>query len=128
MSDEEDNLADEEIDLGHYEGERNDEDERHGLGKAYFPNGDTYEGNYDSGRRHGKGVYILKNAGGNGARFDGSYAWNLKHGYGEMLYPDGAKYEGYWFEDCRQGNGKYTYVNEDEYDGEWLENLKHGKI
>jgi len=127
MSDEESNgLADEEVDLGFYEGERNDDSERHGFGKAYFPNGDTYEGNYERGRRHGKGLYRLVSAG-NGAQYDGNYAWNLKHGYGEMMYPDGARYEGYWFEDTRQGQGKYTYVNEDYYEGEWFENHKHGK-
>jgi len=127
MSDDESQgLADEEVDLGHYEGERNDENERHGFGKAYFPNGDTYEGNYDRGRRHGKGLYRLVSAG-NGAQYDGNYAWNLKHGFGEMVYPDGARYEGYWFEDNRQGQGKYTYINGDVYEGEWFESRKHGK-
>ena len=127
MSDDEtEGLEDQEVDLGHYEGDRNEEMERHGFGKAYFPNGDTYEGNYDRGRRHGKGLYRLVSVG-NGAQYDGNYAWNLKHGYGEMVYPDGAKYDGYWFEDNRQGQGKYTYINGDYYDGEWYESLKHGR-
>ena len=30
--------------LGEYEGDRNENDERHGKGKAKLPNGDTYEG------------------------------------------------------------------------------------
>lgn len=37
-----------------YEGERNDAGERHGHGKARLPNGDTYEGNYEFGKRHGQ--------------------------------------------------------------------------
>lgn len=45
--------------LQEYEGERNDKEERHGQGKATLPNGDTYEGQYDSGKRHGQGTYRL---------------------------------------------------------------------
>jgi len=40
-----------------YEGGRNDKDQRHGHGKARLPNGDTYEGMYDSGTRSGAGTY-----------------------------------------------------------------------
>lgn len=43
--------------LGEYEGERNEMDERHGFGRAKLPSGDTYEGYYENGKRHGKGVY-----------------------------------------------------------------------
>lgn len=43
--------------LGEYEGERNELDERHGFGRAKLPSGDTYEGNYENGKRHGHGVY-----------------------------------------------------------------------
>ena len=40
-----------------YEGEYNDQQQRHGKGHAWFVNGDDYEGNYVNGRRHGHGVY-----------------------------------------------------------------------
>ena len=43
--------------LGEYDGERNELDERHGFGRAKLPNGDTYEGYYENGKRHGKGTY-----------------------------------------------------------------------
>ena len=43
--------------LGEFEGERNEKEERHGYGRAKLPNGDTYEGYYENGKRHGKGVY-----------------------------------------------------------------------
>ena len=39
--------------LKEYEGDRNEEGERHGNGKAVLPNGDTYEGQYEKGKRHG---------------------------------------------------------------------------
>lgn len=37
-----------------YDGERNSEGERHGRGKAYLPNGDTYDGEYKHGFRSGQ--------------------------------------------------------------------------
>ena len=42
-----------------FHGERNERDERHGKGKATLPNGDTYEGYYENGKRNGLGTYRL---------------------------------------------------------------------
>ena len=47
--------------LGEYEGERNERDERHGKGRAKLPNDDTYEGHYEKGKRTGDGVYRFVN-------------------------------------------------------------------
>ncbi len=47
--------------LKSYEGERNEKNERHGFGKATLPNGDTYEGQYQNGKRHGTGTYRFSN-------------------------------------------------------------------
>ena len=40
-----------------YDGAYNDKMQRHGHGKADFHNGDSYEGEYQYGKRHGKGLY-----------------------------------------------------------------------
>ena len=40
-----------------YEGEYNEKMQRHGQGHAEFHNGDIYRGEYQYGKRHGKGVY-----------------------------------------------------------------------
>ena len=109
--------------LGTYEGDRNEADERHGRGKAVLPNGDTYEGEYQHGMRHGKGTYRFKN----GARYNGDYVKNKKQGLGEFIYPDGSKYEGNWQDDLRNGHGKYSYVNSDTYEGEWNNHVRHGQ-
>ena len=45
----------EELYFGSYEGDRNEIGERHGHGHAVLPNGDDYEGEYVSGKKHGKG-------------------------------------------------------------------------
>jgi radial spoke head protein 1 len=43
-----------------YEGGRNENDERHGFGKATLANQDTYEGLYEKGKRHGQGNNLKK--------------------------------------------------------------------
>lgn len=40
--------------LKEYEGERNEADERHGIGRAVLANGDIYQGYYENGKRHGQ--------------------------------------------------------------------------
>lgn len=108
--------------LGEYQGERNEREQRHGQGKAILPNGDTYEGMYECGQRHGNGTYRFKN----GARYVGDWQKNKKHGQGLFIYPDGSKYDGSWVEDQRCGTGKFYYVNGDVYDGEWKDHVRHG--
>ncbi|XP_041672299.1 radial spoke head 1 homolog [Cheilinus undulatus] len=109
--------------LGEYEGERNEAGERHGLGRAVFPNGDVYQGQYKNGQRQGEGTYRFKN----GARYVGGYLQNSKHGRGIFYYPDGSKYEGSWLNNLRHGHGVYTYPNGDTYDGEWAHHERHGQ-
>ena len=50
----------EEMYFGSYEGERNEQDERHGYGHAILPNGDQFEGEYSQGKKHGKGTYKFR--------------------------------------------------------------------
>lgn len=102
-----------------YEGGRDAAGQRHGVGKAVFSNGDTYEGMYVHGKRNGLGMYTFSA----GGRYEGSYKQNKKHGRGKMTYLDGSTYTGDWKDDQRHGNGIYIYANGDSYDGGW----KHGE-
>ena len=115
---------DEHLNLGHYEGQRNEKHQRHGLGKSYYSNGDTYEGLYDNGRKQGKGHYRWSSS---GAVYEGGYYANRKSGQGWIVYPDGSKYEGEWENDVRQGKGTYAYSNGDTYTGQWEMNVRHGR-
>jgi len=128
MSDDGSNYDDEEAGpyLGTYEGDRNEELERHGEGKATLPNGDTYEGSYEHGLRHGHGTYRFFSAG-NGARYIGEYHRGKRNGQGKMCYPDGSIYDGQWADNQRNGQGTYTYANGDCYTGTWINNLRHGQ-
>ncbi|XP_065056744.1 radial spoke head 1 homolog [Rhopilema esculentum] len=112
-----------ESDIGFYEGERDEDGNRHGFGTAHLPNGDIYEGQYVRGKRQGKGVYKFHN----GAKYEGDYFAGNKHGLGTMTYPDGSKYEGSWENNTKHGQGIYAYINGDIYDGFWVEDQKHGR-
>lgn len=46
--------------LQEYEGDRNEAGERHGQGKAVLPNGDTYQGAYENGKRCGQVILPIK--------------------------------------------------------------------
>merc|ERR1712071_455244 len=91
-----------EDDVGHYEGDRNDDGERHGDGKATFRNGDTFEGSYEHGLRHGRGAYMWANG---NAKYEGEYYRGKRNGAGRMYYPDGSMYEGNWNDNQRNGAG-----------------------
>ncbi|XP_020278420.1 uncharacterized protein LOC109852047 isoform X3 [Pseudomyrmex gracilis] len=108
--------------LGVYEGERNDNGERHGSGKTLLPNGDVYVGEYRNGFRHGVGTYVF----GNGARYNGDWRQGRKYGQGSFWYPDGTRYEGEWKRDAKHGFGVYYYANNDIYEGSWERDLRHG--
>jgi len=112
--------------LGEYEGDRNDEGERHGDGKAVLPNGDRYVGSYEHGLRHGKGTYYFASTM-TGARYVGEYHRGKRNGHGKMYYPDGSIYTGQWADNQRNGQGNYQYANGDQYDGSWMSNLRHGQ-
>merc|ERR1712070_289602 len=130
-----------------YEGDKKDGDAtlQHGKGKAVYPNGDEYEGEYQEGKRHGTGVYkwiklekdeetgemkeVLDEEGKKvfQSTYTGQYSANLKDGEGVFEYPDGGKYQGNWRHDKRHGDGVYWYPNGDIYSGEWRFGTKHGR-
>ena len=49
----------------------------HGRGKYVFPNGNTYEGQYEAGVRHGKGKFTYAN----GGVYTGGFANGKKNGF-----------------------------------------------
>lgn len=108
--------------------------ERAGAGKATFPSGDSYEGKYEAGKRHGAGsyVYAAPKPGEDEepkpprGQYDGTFAGGLKDGVGTMAYGSGHKYQGTWKAGLRDGEGAMFYPNGDIYTGSWLAGKKHG--
>ena len=108
---------------------------RHGAGKATFPNGDKYTGEFCDGLRSGTGAYTYaampppeegEEPKPPVAEFEGKFLAGAKSGVGQMLFSDGAKYHGSFAAGKYEGQGTMFYANGDIYTGEWLAGLKHG--
>merc|ERR1719186_1900869 len=91
--------------LGTYEGDRNEADERHGRGKAVLPNGDTYEGEWNNHVRHGQGVYTYQAT---GSQYIGTWKDGKREGGGEWIHKN-HKYVGGFANDQPHGEGKYVF-------------------
>ena len=116
-----------------------------GTGTARYANGDTYEGAFAGGRRHGRGTYTWasgESATGDwvrndlargvrrytdGAVYDGEIQNWKRHGQGTMTYAGGQVYTGGWAESLRHGHGSMTYGNGNVYTGGWLDDDRHGQ-
>lgn len=77
---------------------------KHGKGIKVMPNGDRYAGDFSDDYRHGKGSYVWgKQTQWAGDRYDGEYRRDLRHGWGVFQWGSGDRYEGAWQDDVRMG-------------------------
>merc|ERR1712168_1529592 len=96
-----------------------------GYGVMKWQNGDRYEGDWQRGLRHGRGVYTSKAT---GAAYDGEYVNDKKEGQGKYSWANGDWYEGGWKDGQRHGHGIYVWKEKNEkYEGEWATGIKEGK-
>ena len=61
-----------------------------GQAKAEYPNGDSYEGGFENGVKHGQGKYTWVN----GDIYEGGYKKDKKDGTGKMTYGTSGYYFG----------------------------------
>ena len=111
--------------------------------KAYS-DGSKYVGEWNDGKRHGKGVFTKSNASTNLSpgelivisTYEGEWKDDSKCGEGSFVkeYKDGdnhhsfaKKYEGGWKSDKYHGRGKLTSSTGDIYDGDWKLGIKNGR-
>jgi hypothetical protein len=97
-------------------------DKPHGFGVVRWDNGNSFEGNFDKGKRKGKGKKINKD----GSVFEGDYEDNLPV-YGRYKWPDGDEYIGQWKNGTFDGKGTKSKPDGTKYEGEWKDGKPHGQ-
>jgi hypothetical protein len=110
-----------------------------------YSSGDSFEGDFKDGQRHGVGTYYFKNKDRYmyyqynwkvSVRYDGEFSSDCISGRGTYFYvpkTDGLLpydiYEGEWAKGKRNGNGTYTYNDgKTTYEGNWANDLKEGEV
>jgi len=93
-----------------------------GHARAFFANGDYYEGNFSKSQREGKGVYKWKD----NRIYEGEYFNDMRHGMGRFVYPSGDEYVGQYEKGLRCGRGKFRFADGSVYNGEWANSLYQG--
>lgn len=104
-----------------YEGEYMD-GLRHGWGTCVLPNGRMYEGEWSEGVEHGFGIISGAK---NEVLFEGEFCEGQFHGCGTYYFTPPRKgepyeyFEGEWKDGMRHGHGVYTEADGTCYIGEW---------
>lgn len=106
-----------------YHGQWHSSDDSSTCNKAWFPNGDTYQGEYRYDERHGHGCYTWKD----GRKYTGTFTKDVRHGQGVYTWQDGStKYTGTFHQGQRQGHGRYEFSG-GTYVGEFERGQYHGQ-
>ena len=110
--------------------------QQHGHGTMKWTDGAVYQGQWQNGKRHGKGVMRYGSSDStweDGDVFEGIWRWNeIADGFeGTMTFADGGLYVGKWFKGLQHNGGIYTYPNGDVFEGEFKNGARldaHGKM
>ena len=106
-----------------YEGDLTQDNRENGVGKLYFDDGNTYEGEFKDGYRHGIGTYTFSN----GKIWSGNFYFDRFMGQGEITDQSGWKYKGEVLRGKPHGFGRKSWDNGDFHEGNWLDGEPVGK-
>eukprot|EP00808_Paulinella_micropora_P016062 g83027.t1 len=87
-----------------------------GTGCMLFPNGAKYEGEWLNDERHGQGTYTYPDGVG---RAVCEWRHDQRHGHGDVTAPDGSHYVGQFRGNKKHGTGSMHWPNGDKYEGGW---------
>ena len=85
------------------------------VGSHAYANGDAYDGEWQTGKKHGQGAYTWAN----GERYEGEWDKGTKSGSGAYFWTNGDRYEGQFVDEKKQGFGDYKWTNGRRYVGWW---------
>ncbi len=100
----------------------------HGVGVSLYNQLDVegrvcYKGEYIHGMRHGFGAIIWRD----GAKYEGDWDSDRPCGHGVWSYADGGVYCGQLEHGVRQGVGVYVFPSGNRYFGMWKDDERDGK-
>lgn len=82
-----------------------------------YPDGTTYVGEWENGKRHGYGKWTRPD----GTHYVGEWVNDKPDGQGILTKIGGGMYSGEWKEGKRHGYGIWTRPDGSSYSGEWIE-------
>ena len=85
------------------------------VGAHAYANGDTYDGEWKAGKKHGQGSYTWAD----GERYEGQWDNGTKSGLGTYFWTNGDRYEGQFVDGIYHGEGIFTYASGRTVSGEW---------
>jgi hypothetical protein len=92
------------------------EDQKHGRGVQWYPNGDVYDGYFQTGERCPFGKLFLAN----GDRVEGQFRNDDVEGWATLHRKNGDWFEGHWHGGLREGPGVWYYEGKQQlFRGEW---------
>ncbi|KAJ8606917.1 hypothetical protein CTAYLR_008622 [Chrysophaeum taylorii] len=98
---------------------------RKGCARVRYPNGDVYEGSFESGLRHGRGLFTEALS---GHAYDGEWRRGKRHGRGTFATGDGTfVYDGEFVKGKRCGEGVAKLRDSCSYAGSWRDNVFDGR-
>lgn len=111
-----------------YQGEFK-EGKSHGRGQyTWSIDNSSYMGEFREGLKHGKGRWKSGlGAVGSINQYEGDYESDKKHGYGVFMWASGNLYKGEYREDERHGFGEMNWTDGTRYVGDWCHGIQHGK-
>jgi hypothetical protein len=62
---------------------------QHGHGRETWPDGSSYDGYYEQGKKHGQGTYVFSN----GSVYNGGWKDNMMEGVGTFTWRDGRRWQ-----------------------------------
>jgi len=93
------------------------------MGTMDYESGARYEGEWHADMRHGNGKYIFAN----GNCYEGGWRNGTWHGMGTSKNVNGSSYVGEYKFGKRHGTGTMQYANRNSYQGRWKHDTMHGK-
>eukprot|EP00746_Dinoflagellata_sp_MGD_P024995 gnl/MRDRNA2_/MRDRNA2_15872_c0_seq1.p1 gnl/MRDRNA2_/MRDRNA2_15872_c0~~gnl/MRDRNA2_/MRDRNA2_15872_c0_seq1.p1 ORF type:complete len:205 (+),score=34.55 gnl/MRDRNA2_/MRDRNA2_15872_c0_seq1:71-685(+) len=93
-----------------------------GFGTGLVVGRSKYNGEFQNGQKHGRGVMICSD----GSKYEGQFHEGEFHGEGSFVCPAGSRYVGQYVNGQKEGKGTLTHPDGGKHEGSWKEGLKHG--